>query len=240
MKKLPSFALLTLLVFFYACGVKDFLTKSPASISFNLEWKGKEITLEKKLELTTANNDVISLDNISVVISDIKLSASKKSFLIKDYKLLSFDDKSTYSFIDLGKITNDDYTISFIFGLKDINGNYPDLDKISNAQGNGYYFLKANGKHKVDNDFVDYNYHIAKLNTNTTSYFEVTIDNFKVGQGFSVNDAEITLDLYQLFSNPNLITINDLTPDVIYDSEKQNKMVDNLKNIFSLKRVSYD
>lgn len=243
-KKIPSLTLLTFLIFFYSCDLKDFLTKSPAGISFGLKWNGKDITLNKNLELKTKNNEVISINDVSLVISDITLRNSKNSFLIKDYKLISFNKNSSNSYIDLGKIANDNYKISFVFGLKDIKGNYPDLDakefKISNSKGNGYYFLKANGKHKVGNDFIDYKYHIAKLNTNTTSYFEVTIDNFDVGKGLFANDAEISIDLFRLFSNPNLITIKKLSSDIIYNPDEQNKMLENSKNIFSLNRVSYD
>lgn len=243
-KNLASFALLTLLVFFYSCDVKDFFTKSPASISFNLKWNGKDITPNDNLELTTKNNEVISIDAISLVISEITLSNDDKAFLVKDYKLLSFNENYQDRSIDLGRITSDDYKISFVFGLKNISGNYTDLDEkkfnISNSRGNGYYFLKVNGKHKIDNNLVNYNYHIAKLSTNTTPYFKVTIDNFKLGNGVFVNEAEISIDLFKLFSNPNLISVKKLSSDIIYNSEEQSNMIENSKNIFSLNRMVYD
>ena len=227
--KLKVFIHIIIIYLFSSCFIGDIGADS--EIIFKHHWNNNLSDYDNTIII---DEDTLSLKNVQYVITDLKLINSEKTILISNIELIDSNKKIVIDNTDGGI-----YQISFNFGVKYIDNDYPQLKSSGFNIEKGYYFMKMNFTNNR-NDSI-YNYNISKKsNLSKINSFNVTIDGYNVGNGLFVNQAVIGLNLKNLFTNPNLINIDSLKTKNIDNEELQIKMMENAKNIFFLEEFIYD
>ena len=225
-KKL-SFLIIILLTF-YSCIINGEFGVSDANINFIYMWDNERVRFNSELAY---GNDTLKIDKLQFVISNILLIKKYDTVDTKKYQLINFEGYYSDG-LCFKDVINDTYNIEFTFGISDINQDYNDLNAQNfNTTDNGYFFLKFDGTYQNANK--TFNYHIVKTPTiNYTNTHKVIIKDFYIGSGIYSDQKSIKINLKNLFTNRNLIDLEDLTPNIINDSIKHSKLVENTKNIF--------
>lgn len=221
----------------FSCIRLDEFSKSDPEIIFNHVWDDKDVY---ENGIVILEKDTLRIEKLEYIISDILLINKQDTIVLKEHKMIKLNNRYLGKSISVEDIPNDTYKIVFTFGLKDVSRDYQEFNAQNfNTKNKGYYFLKLETTEKNNNN--NYNLHIAKEdNTSYINSFQVEIEDFYIGALF-VNQAIINVNLKNLFTNPNIIDLKDLTStSIIQDSIKQSKLIENAKNIFYLNKFEYD
>lgn len=232
MKKTNYIILLLFCIVFNSCLDEDYKSYE-ASLIFNTYWTD-DIGKTKDYNSILIGSDSIDLRSIKYVISDVKLISKTDTIKIRESQILKYN-----SFLEFEYLTNEEYEITFNFGIKEIEKNYHNLKAENFDIENGYFFLKMNFSKKHKDSL--YNYIIAKKNINSVvQSFKIKIDGFKPSNGQFNSSAYIGVNLKKLFTNPNLINIDSLTSNSINNEKLQKEMSENTQDIFFLEEFVYN
>lgn len=215
MKK--KYFLISIILIFSSC---FFGTISENLIIFNTIAKNKTVTI-------FLNKDTLEINKVEFVITNLKF---KTNSFVQEFSYPQII-KDTNSTIYIPHSVSGNTEINFDLGVKDINKSYSQLENYN--IDDGYYFLKIEGINRTTQKL--FKYHIAKKNLNNKELnsIPISLNGFSDG-GIFFNHVYIDLNLKEIFINPNIIKINDLNDNVIDNEDLQIKMLENVKNAFSL------
>jgi hypothetical protein len=222
------------------------LERINVTLSFSHHWDGEPITSNdfNNFKFTTKNGELISIERVRYVISDIKIG--DQSF---DYHLVNVNENSSHNLV-LNNILQGDKALSFTFGFSDennIDGAYQDLNSVSfnvpAMLGGGYHYMQFDGKFKdKDNQDANFNYHVIRaadnsdpnnLNLQDTSFtFDTSNKRFT-----SNTTVEIKMNVAEWFKNPHTWNLNELNTVLMPNFDAQILMNENGKNVFSVGEI---
>jgi hypothetical protein len=223
------------------------------SFKFTHNWDGEDLdnTDFNSFQFTNENGEVVSIERLRYVISDIVFTGSsgeQLNFNVYNLVDVTNDEGLIYDLpflIPPGNYTN----VAFTFGFdnEDNAQNYLDLNAASfnvpEALGGGYHYMQFDGKYLDMNDEAKpFNYHAIRAVDPTGPSLVFPQDTF-----FTVNlgpisisgDAEIEVktNLAEWFKNPNTWDLNELNTVLMPNAEAQIKMYENGKAVFSLGQI---
>ncbi len=229
--------------------------------NFSHNWDGAPLTSAAFgiISFSNANEDLLSIERLRYVISDItfigssgeQLSVSIEDVqnsdnLQKKHHLIDVAQASTLSFSTITPIPPGNYTVVFTFGLtNEANANnYTDLNSanfnVPDMLGGGYHYMQLDGKFiNANNEEQGYNYHAIRAVDNPGANPTFPQDTFfTVNLGIVnviANQAiKVEMNVAQWFDNPNQWNLNTLNQVLMPNSSAQIKMFENGQNVFSL------
>lgn len=256
MKKI-TFFLTAISLCFMTCDDSDSSqanTSAIATFNFTHSWDETEVTNANfnTIQYTNANGEVLSIERLRYIISDIKFTTPSNEVLEFDvYNLIDVTNGENLSFeltnfIPIGTYAN----VSFTFGLdnEDNSENYTDLNSASfnvpDILGGGYHYMQFDGKY-LDQSNVEssFNYHAIRAVDNPGANPTFPQDTF-----FTVNLGEVTItnnitfnvemNIAQWFENPHQWDLNELNTVLMPNSAAQIMISQNGQSVFSLDSVS--
>ena len=252
MKLNPIFLALALLMVF-SCNTdeKNLTHQTTINLKFIHNWDEIEITSSNfnTLNYTNAYGNIVSIERLRYLISDIELTKNNGQIITMDgYSLVDLSNENTLLHMPIDLIETGTYiNISFTFGFtneKNINGIYTDLNSkswnVPSMLGGGYHYLQLDGRFlNGQNEEQGYNYHAIRAVDNpgdTPSFTQDTF--FKVNLG-TVNiepdtDINIAMNIAEWFKNPNTWNLNEFNQMLMPNSEAQIMMYENGQNAFTL------
>ena len=212
------------------------------TLNFTHHWNGLKITPQdfNELKFTNENGELLSIERLRYLVSNISLINSK------NYHLIDVGENYGTS-ITFPELTDESYALSFRFGFSDednTDGTYQDLNSVSfnvpEMLGGGYHFMQFDGKYVDNNNEASgFNYHTIKAVDRTDPdnlKFEDT--SFEVNLGTIVvadtTEIEIKMNLAEWFKNPNTWNLNELNTVLMPNFEAQKMMRANGGSVFSL------
>ncbi|QXP60820.1 MbnP family protein [Olleya sp. HaHaR_3_96] len=253
MKKIVSLIALALVLFTCNEDNDDNAVITP-KVTFNFTHQWEETTinsanLETEL-VTNANGEVINIDRIRYLTSRFTLTnLAGETYTLEGHKLTDLSDEDTYNFTpETNNIPSGTYTLSFVWGFDEvdnIDGSYPDLNSANwnwpEALGGGYHFLQFDGMYNVDTASPSpFNFHngTAKVSDGVfeQNFAVITFDTVLAIS----NDTtiEITMDIAELFTNPNTWDLNVLDTPLMPNYDAQKMMQQNIMSVFSIGTIS--
>jgi hypothetical protein len=248
MKKQHCLLILILILVTRCSEEKECCVQPQFSITLNFthHWNGLKITPQdfNELKFTNENGELLSIERLRYIISNISLINGK------NYHLIDVGENAGTS-ITVPELTNESYALSFRFGFSDednTDGTYQDLNSASfsvpGMLGGGYHFMQFDGKYiDKNNEASGFNYHMIKAVDRTDPdnlKFEDT--SFEVNLGTVVvasnPEIEIKMNLAEWFKNPNTWNLNELNSILMPNFEAQKMMHENGDSIFSLGAVN--
>ena len=252
MKLNPIFLALALLMVF-SCNTdeKNLTYQTTINLKFIHNWDEIEITSSNfnTLNYTNAYGNIVSIERLRYLISDIELTKNNGQIITMDgYSLVDLSNENTLLHMPIDLIETGTYiNISFTFGFtneKNIDGIYTDLNSkswnVPSMLGGGYHYLQLDGSFlNGQNEEQGYNYHAIRAVDNpgdTPSFTQDTF--FKVNLG-TVNiepdtDINIAMNIAEWFKNPNTWNLNEFNQMLMPNSEAQIMMYENGQNAFTL------
>lgn len=259
MKK--SFLLaICMLVMLSNCSEDSDIRIEPVSISLNFHhsWEETNIGSEDfgELKFTNENGDLLSIDRLRYLISEITLT-HESGFVtrLNDYNLVDVTNNEGLTFTTSTEILPGNYTnLSFRFGFSEennIDGAYPDLntagfnvpgENSTPNLGGGYHYMQFDGNY-VDNlsNQSPFNYHaisaIDLTNTNdpVDTSLKVNIGSLVVGGSTTI---DIQMDVSEWFKNPNTWDLNVYNTSLMGNYEVQLLINQNAASVFSLVSIT--
>ncbi len=215
------------------------------SLSFEFAHKIGDETLEfDNIKYTNAAGNDYSVITLMYFISDITLHRSNgETVLIDEEHYVDAADATTLSFAIEDEILSGDYSqISFVFGLnesKNISGSFPNAPENNMewplAMGDGYHYMKLEGKFDSTGDIENYQCHTGPTMGNQY-YVDVVLSESSftaIGNDMTI---EIVMDINGWWENPNTIDLSDVS--MIMDNETmQQNLTENGADVFSLGTV---
>ncbi|OZV70956.1 MbnP family protein [Winogradskyella aurantia] len=255
MKRILVYALMALLGF-TACDASNNDGPSPSlntSFKFTHNWDDEDVSNVdfNTFQFTNENGDVLSIERLRYVISDIVFTGtSGEQLRFNIYNLIDVTNSEglVYDlpfFIPPGNYANMAFT--FGFDNEDNAQNYLDLNAASfnvpESLGGGYHYMQFDGKYlDVNDEAKPFNYHAIRAVDNTGTDLVFPQDTF-----FTVNlgpisisaDAviEVKANLAEWFRNPNTWNLNELNTVLMPNPEAQIKMYENGQTVFSLGQI---
>ena len=198
---------------------------------------------EVQFDTITYTNDAgneYSVSTLQYFISDIRLSRSDGTtvhFDIEHY--VDARNGTTTVFQPDRKIPAGDYSeISFIFGIdsvKNVAGRFPDppenLMEWPPALGEGYHYMKLEGKHDSTGIIKNFQAHSGPSKGNHY-YFTVTLPNSSFKATDDQQTVGIVMDINKWWTGPNTLDLNQMTM-VMGNLEMQAKLQENGHDVFS-------
>ncbi|GAA4242070.1 hypothetical protein GCM10022292_10990 [Winogradskyella damuponensis] len=253
MKKILTLTLIILLSF-TSCSEDNDDNLSPQSIAtfnFTHNWDGTLITNANfnSIEYTNAKGNLLSIERLRYIISDITFTSStNESIVLDNYNLVDVTNNSGLSYTT--EIPTGSYNVSFTFGLdnEDNAENYLDLNSASfnvpDMMGGGYHYMQFDGKFiNTSNEEQGFNYHairaVDNAGTNPTfpqdTFFSVDLGTITISAN---TEIEVQMNIAEWFKNPNLWDLNVFNQMLMPNSTAQIMMFDNGQSVFSLGTVS--
>jgi len=253
MKKI--FFLLFAIIIFTGCNSDDDndTTGQNANVTFSFthNWDGANFTNANfgNTNYTNANGDVLNIERLRYLISNIKFKKANGETVVFDgYHLVDVSQTGTLSFSPSLNAPLDNYSsMTFIFGLveaNNISGAYPDLNSVSwnwpDMLGGGYHFMQMDGNYQIENSsFAPFNFHHGTARVSEgifeQNFFEVNLAGFTLT---SDADIEIKMNIAEWFKNPNTWDLNVYNTDLMMNYTAQKLMQQNGGSVFSLGTVS--
>lgn len=242
-----SFALLT----FNSCSLFD----TAVYVDIEPFWGDQRIAELSELEFTTESGEVIFIDDLQYVVSQIRLKRKNKNktYTLEEQALGNIQD------YDLGFSTGDvpsgRYEISFVFGLQSQynieNPAYgiPSSFLIPEEFGGGYDFMHLNGRYKdQNNEFQPFEFHMSNaVNTSQSGDITVEDNSFVVDLGTHrlvggpfLSIVKIKMDVSQWFKDPNTWNFSELNSNLTTNYDAQIRMKENGQNVFSIREIYGD
>ncbi|WP_400075511.1 MbnP family protein [Winogradskyella sp. R77965] len=222
------------------------------TFNFTHNWDGTLVTNANfnNFEYTNENGDLLSIERLRYVISDITFTSSNNEIIELDvYNLVDVTNNNNLSFTPQTQIPTGSYTVSFTFGLdnEDNVENYIDLNSASfnvpEMLGSGYHYMQFDGKFINSNsEEQGFNYHAIRAvdnpGTNPTfpqdTFFTVDLGMIDIT---SNTEIEVQMNIAEWFKNPIPWDLNDFNQMLMPNSTAQIMMYDNGQNVFSLGEV---
>lgn len=229
------------------------VTQPMSTVGFRLttDFDGTSIneTNFTTLNLTNANGEVMSIDRIRYMISNLELvnSETGTTYNMKDYNLLDISNEATYGFTSDVEIPLGTYKLKMVWGFNEednLDGAYPDLN-ISNwawpqGLGGGYHFLQFDGKYNINTSPMPFNFHNGTAK-NSSGDFEQNFVSFSFNDDIVITgnaDIELKMNIAELFRNPNTWDLNVLDTPLMPIYEAQKMMQQNVATVFTIGAVT--
>lgn len=223
------------------------------SLKFSHNWDGVSITSSdfNSFKYTNENGEVISIEGLRYVISNIKLINGNNNFTFSNYNFIDLGEEIGLTLNLNDKIFPGSYQLKFTFGFTNSDnsdGVYQDLNSVSfnvpGMLGGGYHYMQFDGKYKNANNVdASFNYHAIRAVDSSNPdnlIFEDTSFEVDLGTLNIINNAEITIrvNLAEWFKNPNTWNLNELNTVLMPNFEAQKLINANGKSVFSLGDVN--
>ena len=230
------------------------MTNVNATFNFTHNWDGTEVTSSdfSSIQYTNDNGELISIERLRYLISDITFTNSENEVIELDiYKLIDLTNNTNLIF-DLGsQIPPGDYrNVSFTFGFDNMDNaeNYLDLNSASfnvpDMLGGGYHYMQFDGKY-IDSNAMEanFNYHAIRAVDNPganptfpqDTFFTVNLGGLAIDNNTTFN---IGVNIAEWFKGPNTWDLNQLNTVLMPNSAAQILMYENGRNVFSLGSVT--
>lgn len=227
-------------------------TQASTTFTFSHNWDDAPVTNINfnALNYTNANGEILSLERLRYVISDITFTTINNENLILDiHNLVDVTNNNNLSFTPQNQIPLGSYTVSFTFGLDNEDNAENNLDlnsesfNVPDMLGGGYHYMQFDGKFINSNsEEQGFNYHAIRAVDNPGANPTFPQDTF-----FTVNlgvivitnniEIEVKMNIAEWFKNPNLWDLNDFNQTLMPNSTAQIMMYENGQNVFSLGEV---
>ncbi len=248
--------LLVVLFSFVSCSDSEAVTSSTqvfTTFKFTHNWDGTPVNNNdfNTFQYTNANGDLLSIERLRYVISDIILTTSSNENLVFNvYNLVDVTNANNLSFTPQIPIPKGSYNVSFTFGFdnEDNAGNYLDLNSesfnVPEILGGGYHYMQFDGKFiNADNAEQGFNYHAIRAVDNpgmNPTFPQDTFITVNLGVITIFNDPEIEvqMNIAEWFKTPNPWDLNTLNQMLMPNSNAQIQMSENGQNVFSLGEVT--
>lgn len=225
--------------------------KVSTTFTFNHYWNGSLVSNINfnAIQYSTANGDLLSIERLRYVISDITFTPLTGDPIILDSHHLVDVTNNTVVFNLDTEIPAGTYNVVFTFGLdnEDNAENYADLNSVSfnvpDMLGGGYHYMQLDGKFINSNmEEQGYNYHAIRAVDNPgpnptfpqDTFFEVDLGSMDLSAD---SEIRVSMDISEWFKNPNLWDLNVLNQMLMPNSEAQILMYENGQSVFSLNSV---
>ncbi|WP_296381921.1 MbnP family protein [Winogradskyella sp.] len=219
------------------------------TFTFTHNWDGAIVsnTNFNAIQYTNANGELLSIERLRYVISDIKFTSNNNEMTELDvYNLVDVTNANNLSFTPETTIPAGSYTVSFTFGLdnEDNSENYLDLNSesfnVPDMLGGGYHYMQFDGKF-INSSATEqgFNYHAIRATDNPgmnptfpqDTFFTVNLGIIEITNDINI---EIEMNIAEWFKNPNLWDLNVLNQMLMPNSLAQIMMYENGQNVFSL------
>ncbi len=227
-------------------------------LKFSHNWDGIPITNDdfNALQFTNAKGDVMSIERLRYLISNIVLTKSDGTqTFVNDYQLidvtngrdlekqLTFEAEDNFS---LGEFSN----VSFTFGFNNLDNsqNYIDLNSASfnvpDMLGGGYHYMQLDGKFRnAAAEDQGYNFHAIRAvdNPGNPTFPQDTFFNVDLGGvnlTSNTSTIEIKMNVAEWFKSPNMWDLNVLNQMLMPNSSAQIMISENGRDAFSLGEVT--
>lgn len=222
------------------------------TFTFTHNWDGELVSNANfnTFDYTTENGEVLSIERLRYVISDITFTTvSNENLVLTGHNLVDVTNNNNLSYTIPSQIPSGSYFVSFTFGLdNEANAqNYIDLNtalfNVPDNLGGGYHYMQFDGKFMNSNsEEQGFNYHAIRAVDNPGPNPTFPQDTFfRVNLGFiSISNAteiEVRMNLAEWFKNPNLWDLNVLNQTLMPNSAAQIMMYENGQNVFSLGEI---
>lgn len=238
---------------FQSCDDDEGTPSVATSFNFSHNWDGTPVTSAdfNTIRFTNQNGEMLSLERLRYLISDITFTASDNQFYEMDvHNLIDLTNNTGLSFnigdeIPVGEYRN----VSFTFGFdnEDNAENYTDLNSanfnVPAMLGGGYHYMQFDGKY-LDNSNAEapFNYHAIRAVDNPgnptfpqDTFFVVNLGAVSLQENATFN---IEMNIAEWFKNPNQWDLNQLNTVLMPNSGAQIQMSQNGRNVFSLGSIS--
>lgn len=249
-------ALLSLALFsFSSCGEDlddNLITTTQTTFNFSHHWDDENVTNAdfNNLHYTNANGDLLSIERLRYVISDITFTNSiNESIVLNNYNLVDVTNTNGLSFTTETGIPVGTYSVSFTFGLdnEDNSENLLDLNSesfnVPETLGGGYHYMQFDGKFINSNsEEQGFNYHVIRAVDNPgvnpsfpqDTFFTVNLGSISITAN---TEIEVKMNIAEWFKNPNLWDLNNFNQMLMPNSAAQIMMFENGQSVFGLGEV---
>lgn len=226
--------------------------KISTTFRFTHNWDGATVRNFNfgSIQYTTANGDMVGIERLRYVISDIVFTKANGEILELDiYNLVDLTNETNMEFTPEAQITPGNYNVSFTFGLdnEDNSENYIDLNSatfnVPDMLGGGYHYMQFDGKF-INNNMQEqgFNYHAIRAVDNPgvnptfpqDTFFTVNLGNIDIEDDVEI---EVKMNIAEWFKNPNQWDLNIYNQMLMPNSTAQILMYENGQNVFSLGEV---
>jgi hypothetical protein len=223
------------------------------TFTFTHNWDGELVTNANfnSFDFTTENGDVLSIERLRYVISDITFTTlSNENLVLNGHNLVDVTNANNLSYSTQSTIPAGSYFVSFTFGLdNEANANnYIDLNtelfNVPENLGGGYHYMQFDGKFINSNlEEQGFNYHAIRAVDNPGPNPTFPQDTFfKVNLGVieitNTSEIEVEMNIAEWFRNPVLWDLNEFNQALMPNSTAQIMMYRNGQNVFSLGDVT--
>ncbi|MBT8244325.1 MAG: hypothetical protein HKP48_05330 [Winogradskyella sp.] len=258
MKKIFVLVFVTTFCFWSCTDDDNNSNLNPANTTFNFShnWDGIPVnsTDFNTIQFTNQNGEMLSIERLRYVLSDITFTTTSNEVLdLDNYNLVDLTNNTNLEF-DLGtQIPPGNYNnVSFTFGFdnEDNTQNYVDLNSASfnvpDMLGGGYHYMQFDGKYlDSNNNEANFNYHAIRAVDNPgmnptfpqDTFFKVNLGPISISDDTNIN---IAMNIAQWFKEPNTWDLNQLNTVLMPNSAAQILMFENGKNVFSLESVTQE
>lgn len=228
-------------------------TQAETTFTFTHDWDGIPVSNAdfNAFNYTNENGDLLSIERLRYVISDITFTtASNENLNLNSHHLIDVTNDNNLSFTPQTVIPNGNYSVSFTFGLdnEDNAKNYIDLNSesfnVPDNLGGGYHYMQFDGKFVNSNqEEQGFNYHAIRAVDNpgpNPTFPQDTFFTFNLGmiQITDNTEIEVKMNIAEWFRNPELWDLNDFNQMLMPNSTAQIMMYQNGQNVFSLGEVT--
>ena len=256
MKKI-FYILFVVFISLYSCSEENNnneLNQATVTFSFSHNWDGTEVNNSdfNTIKYTNENGEILSIERLRYLISDITFTATSNEVLSLDnYNLIDLTNNENL-ILDLGtQIPSGNYSnVSFTFGFdNDDNAeNYLDLNSASfnvpDILGGGYHYMQFDGKYLDSNNAeASFNYHAIRAVDNPgmnptfpqDTFFTVNLGPVSVSNNTII---PVAMNIAEWYRNPNTWDLNELNTVLMPNSAAQIQMFQNGQTVFSLETIS--
>jgi hypothetical protein len=255
MKKILALVFILLLSLNSCSDSNDVILNPQASTTFTFthNWDGVPVTNSdfNELNYTNDNGDVLSIERLRYLISDITFrTSSNENLVLRGYNLVDVTNANNLSFTSQTVIPTGSYNVSFTFGFnnEDNSQNYTDLNSesfnVPDNLGGGYHYMQLDGKFINSNlDEQGYNYHAIRAVDNPGPNPTFPQDTFiRVNLGVmtitNATEIEVKMNIAEWFKEPNRWDLNEFNQALMPNSAAQIMMYENGQNVFSLGNIA--
>ena len=247
---------LVIMLSFCTCGEDlDDNLKPQVSVAFTFthNWDGNPVSTINfnLLDYINANGEILSIERLRYVISDIKFTSTTNQTIELDiYNLVDVTNGNHLTFSPETTIPTGTYTVSFTFGLdnEDNTENYLDLNSesfnVPDMLGGGYHYMQFDGKFiNSSNNEQGFNYHAIRAVDNPginptfpqDTFFTVDLGSISITSEVNI---EVKMNIAEWFKNPNQWDLNALNQTLMPNSSAQIMMSENGQSVFSLGTIT--
>lgn len=241
---------------FSSCG-EDFddnsIPVTEVTFKFEHSWDDEMVTNANfnTIQYTNQNGEMLSIERLRYVISDITFTSSTNEIFEQDmYHLVDLADTNSLIYALQTQIPQGTYNVSFTFGL-DNEDNSENLINLNSASFNvpesmegGYHYMQFDGKFiNSSNQEQGFNYHAIRAVENAgpnpsfpqDTFFSVNLGSINLSTSTAI---EIKMNIAEWFKNPITWDLNEYNQMLMPNASAQIMMFENGQSVFSLGLVN--